>query len=200
MSTKNLLPSTETAFHIDPETGEVKLAAYRQGIPRQYRFNANKGNLNLNGEQSITKAGETIQLLPLCVRIFKDNLFEMGRKTWAELYFLNTANQVCVTMFHGYSVENLQSLESELYYENLAINQVILKITPEQKQNKSLGSKYYIARFDFEAASEELLTAQQQAINNYNVYRIDTASPDAEEILSLSYAQSPSIEAAVEAK
>ncbi len=188
MSTKTLLPSIQATPHLDKDSGEVIPAAYRAGIPRQYRFNASTGNLNLNGEQRITKAGETIQILPLSVRIFKDNLFEMGRKTWTELFFLNRANQVCHTLFHGYSVENLQSLESELYYENLALNQVILKITPEQRQNKALNSKYYIAKFDFEKASEELLNTQQAAIADFQLYRNETVNPEAEELLALNYA------------
>lgn len=189
MKEKQLLPSIDAKNHIDNKSGEVIPAAYRLGIPRQYRFNASSGNLNINGEISLTKAGETMKIMPLGVRVFKDNLFEMGRKVWAEIYFLNAENQVCNIMFHGYSVENLQSLESELFYENLAINQVILKITPEQKQNKSSGSKYYIARFDFDAAPEELVNAQRAAIKDMQIYRADTFSCDAEEILLLNYSQ-----------
>ena len=190
MNSKNLLPSIEIAHHIDAKTGEVKAAAYRQGIPRQYRFNANKGNLNLNGEQSLTKAGETIQLLPLCVRIFKDNLFEMGRKTWAELYFLNTANQVCVTMFHGYSVENLEKGILDLFYDEVNLSEVILTVTPIEKTKKEgegKGSKYYIAEFTYEVLPNEDRLANKLLGESLKVWRADTLTGNSTVELSVNY-------------
>ncbi len=184
---KSLLPSNNLENHLNKETGEIRQAAYRPGHPRQYRFNAAEGRFNLNGETNITKAGETFSLIPLTIRVFKDNLFEMGRKTWAEIYFLNCKNQVCSTMLHGYSVENLEALESELFYEDLSINEIVLKITPESKTSKANGNKYFIAEFDFEPADKELLTSMQNAIDGYNLNRVETFNEDSETIINLNY-------------
>ncbi len=184
---KNLLPSLNIKNHVNTETGEIIPAAYRPGHPRQYRFNASEGRFNMNGETNITKPGETFALIPLAIRVFKDNLFERGRKTWAEIFFLNAKNQVCATMLHGYSVENLQALESELFYEDLNIGEIVLKITPQVKTSKTNGNKFFIAEFDFEAADKELLTMLQTTVQDCQINRQETYNEDSEMIINLNY-------------
>ena len=178
MNQKELLPSTSVDNHVDTDTGEVKTAAYRVGIPRQYRFNASTGVLNLNGETPITKPGKDFKILPIAFRVFKDNLFDRGRKTWAEIFFINSKNQVCAVMFHGFSVENLASLESELFYEDLQIGEIVLTVEPQEKVSKAAGSKYYICDFSFEKADSELIKVQEAATEKLSIYRRDTWNVD----------------------
>lgn len=180
---KLLLPSVDAKNHVDTDTGEILPAAYRTGIPRNYRFNASTGALNLNGESNITKKGASFKLLPIALRIFKDNLFEWGRKLWAEVFFLNSKNQVCSVMFHGYSVENLTSLESEMFYEDLKIGDVVLTVSPKEKTSKKIDEngknpKYYICDFTFEAAEAELVQVQKAATEDKLIYRRDTWNVD----------------------
>lgn len=191
---KNLNPSTSAKHHIG-EGGEVKQAMYRAGTPRGYRFHAGTGVLNFNGNENITKPGKSFKLIPISMRIFVDTLFEKkgserGRRQWAEIAFLNEANQVSMLMFHGYSVENLIGLESELYYEGLKFDEIVLEVDPQEKISsnpEAENATYYIADFDFEKAEEEVVAAQKEAIKNMPIYRLSTYTGESETLLTLNY-------------
>ncbi len=60
-------------------------------------------------------------LHPLAFRIFSDDILGYGRRKWAELFFVNQSGQVCAVMFHGFSVDNLQRLLGDLFYENAGL-------------------------------------------------------------------------------
>lgn len=195
MNKDKLFPSLNIGFHIEAETGEVKPAKYMTGHPRQYRFDASKGIVNINGEDPVTKAGKEFAFIPLAARIFKSNLFERGRNTWAELFFLNCGNQLCSIMIHGYSVENLERLQSELFYDDLMLNEVILTMKPIQKTSKASENTFYIAEFEFAAAPDDLLKAQKVAIEGFNIYRQDTVKDDETMILNLNYFELPKLNA-----
>lgn len=191
---KNLKPSTQAKNHIG-EGGEVQQAMYRWGNPRQYRFNAGIGVLNINGLNNITKPGQSFKIMPIALRIFKDALFIKAgkpavRKTWAEIAFLNESNQVCMMLLHNYSVENLIALESELYYDQVKFTDIVLEIKPQEKESKNPEAEnatYYICDFDFEPASEDVLTAQREAIKNMPIYRMDTVTEKMEMLLTANY-------------
>ena len=192
---KKLMPSTELGNHIDTETGDVRPAIYREGHPRKYRFNASTGVINLNGEQNLTKPGKEFSFIPVALRVFKDDLFERGRQTWVEMFFLNTANQLCSLMAHGYSVENLERLESELFYDDLMINEVTLTMKPVEKISKSAeGAKYFIAEFSYEEAPQDLVKAQKTAIEGLAIYRRDTWNTGAVNLIQLNYSPPVALE------
>lgn len=185
---KDLIPSIKTENHVDKKSGDVIPAMYREGRPRGYRFNASTGILNLGGDRPVSKAGAPFRLIPLSMRIFRDDLFEKGRKTWCEIFFLNAKNQLCVVLFHGFSVENLADLEDEMFYEGLEIGNVILTVSPQKKESKAAeGSTYYIAAFSFEEADEEVLAAQRAAVKEYTVFRHDTWNENADLIVGYKY-------------
>ena len=171
---KDLLPSLTTDNHLDTETGEIKTPKYVEGNPRQYRFDASKGVLNLNGLETITKPGDHIRMLPIALRIFRADLFEMGNKEWVEIAFINCKNQVGVVMLHGFSVENLLRESSELFYEDLEITECIMTIKPFEKTSKETGNKFYICEFSFEAADKNLVQATKVAVEHLKIYRMDT--------------------------
>lgn len=196
MDKNKLLPSLDVANHLDKATGAIHSAKYMPGHPRQYRFDASKGIVNINGEEPVTKAGKEFKFIPVALRIFKSNLFERGRNVWAEIFFLNCGNQLCTIMLHGYSVENLERLQSELFYDDLRIDEVILTMKPVSKTSKASGSSYYIAEFDFEPAKRDLLDAQTAAIEGYQIYRQDTVKDDEDMIVNLNYYELPKLEAA----
>ncbi len=66
--------------HLDSETGEVKSKyKYLAGRPKQYRFNGQTGQFNLNGTEYI---GTSLSIQPLTWRIFEENLFaEVAKKS-----------------------------------------------------------------------------------------------------------------------
>lgn len=187
MDKNKLQPSLDVKNHIDPQSGEILAARYMTGHPRQYRFDASKGVVNLNGEENLTKAGKEFKFIPLALRIFKDNLFERGRQTWAELFFLNAGNQVCSLMVHGYSVENLERLQAELFYDDLRIDEVMLTMKPTEKTSKASGNAFYIAEFEHTAAPRDLLDTQCACIEEQRLYRADTYKDTCEMIVNLNY-------------
>jgi hypothetical protein len=174
---KDLMPSLTTDNHLDTETGEIKTPKYVEGNPRQYRFDASKGVLNLNGIETITKPGDHIRMLPIALRIFRADLFEMGNKEWVEIAFINCKNQLGVVMLHGFSVENLLRESSELFYEDLEITECIMTIKPFEKTIKQTGNKFYICEFTFEAAEKNLVQATKAAVEHLKIYRMDTLKP-----------------------
>ena len=93
----------------DPETGEiihVPKYKYIIGAPKQYRFNGQNGQFNINGEQilldSKNKPLAEFSIQPIAWRIFEENLFARGRKeTWAELFFVDAKDCVSSIMVNN---------------------------------------------------------------------------------------------------
>jgi hypothetical protein len=83
------------------------------------------------------------------MRIFEDDIMQMGRKKWAEIFFIDDKNCVCAILFHGWSVENLFKLIEPLYYDDLTLADVIITATARKKENTKISPKgvYYIGRF-----------------------------------------------------
>ena len=50
----------------------------------------------------------------------------MGKKTWAELFFIDKDKCVSVLLFHGYPVEELYKLMEPLFYEDMILSDVLL--------------------------------------------------------------------------
>ncbi|MEM9931874.1 MAG: hypothetical protein AAF840_18930 [Bacteroidota bacterium] len=182
---RKLMPSLAIEHH--QKDGEIRSAAYRIGHPRQYRFNATLGRVNLNGDENLTKAGDPFTFRPIGARIFKDNLFERGKQLWAELFFLNEANQVCNILVHGYTVENLERLESDLFYDDLNITEVMLTLKPAEKTSKSTGNKFYIGEWSYRPADRELIECQNSTVDGLQLFRVDTFKDTAEELVALNF-------------
>lgn len=170
------LPVVKTA-----ELNAFSSTKYMVGMPRQYRFDAGKGQLNLNGDETVTKKGAPFSFVPIAYRIFKDDLFNMGRKDWAEFFFIDSKGAVASVMFHGYSVEHfLKMSTSELFYADLKVTEVKITVTPIERESKKLDesgkpNKYFIARFNQEAAGQDYLKAVGELLKDVpNIYRKDT--------------------------
>ena len=125
---------------VDESTGEETWSnpfRYLPGHPRQIRFDAKAGQFNINGT---TPLGQSLRFIPLAWRIFSDDILNMGRKTWAELYFTDDKGAVCAVLFHGYSVENLYRLIEPLFYDDLTLADVVVKVQAEKKETtKEIG-------------------------------------------------------------
>ncbi len=95
----------------------------------------------------------------MAYRIFSDDILGMGRRKWAEFFFLNEERMLCNLLLHGYSVQNLmQVMAGRMFYDNVKLTEVRLRITPVQKESKSPGvegKKYHIAQFDYEPITPE---------------------------------------------
>ena len=161
---------------LDEDSGEVTETSrfrYLTGHPRQIRFDAKAGQFNIGG---ITPLGNSLEFVPLAWRIFQDNILNMGRKTWAELFFVNAKGAVCAVLFHGYSVENLYRLIEPLFYDDLTLADVKMKVQAEKKETTKDGKKatYYIAQFSYEAADPAEVAALRDYAADFPIWRAET--------------------------
>jgi hypothetical protein len=197
---KTQTPSTTTAEAVstalrayqfektDPETGEVQIASrfrYLAGHPRQIRADLKAGSFNINGERPL---GKTLRFIPLAWRFFQDNILNMGRKTWAEMFFVDDSGAVCAILFHGYSVENLLKLNAGLFYDDLTLADVELTVTPSKKESKQeKGGSYYIAEFSYVPAPAEEVRARREFAADHLIYREETVTGEADVTLTYGY-------------
>ena len=161
---------------VDEDSGEVTETSrfrYLPGHPRQVRFDAKAGQFNLGGAVPL---GNSLRFVPLAWRIFQDDILNMGRKTWAELFFVDDKGAVCAVLFHGYSVENLYRLIEPLFYDDLTLADVQVKVSAEKKETTKDGKKatYYIAQFSYEAADPAEVAALRDYAADFPIWRAET--------------------------
>ena len=161
---------------LDEATGEVaKVSRFRYlpGHPRQVRFDAKAGQFNIGGTVPL---GSSLSFIPLAWRIFQDDILNMGRKLWAELFFADDKGAICAVLFHGYSVENLYRLIEPLFYDDLTLADVVVKVQAEKKETTKEGKKatYYIAQFSYEPAPTEEVAARRDYARDLPIWRAET--------------------------
>jgi hypothetical protein len=165
---------------VEESTGEVvSKYKYLEGHPRQYRFDAKQGKFNINGQQEI---GDTLTFQPVAWRIFSDDILNMGRKNWAEVFFVDDKDCLSAILFHGYSVDNIYRLIEPLFYEDLSLADVVITATAERKENTKITPKgvYYIASFSYQIA-EKAQTEQLEAFaKDHPIYRRETLTDTCE--------------------
>ncbi|MFD1469884.1 hypothetical protein ACFQ48_16770 [Hymenobacter caeli] len=174
---------------VDENSGEVTETSrfkYLPGHPRQVRFDAKAGVFNLGGQ---TVLGKSLSFIPLAWHIFQDNILNMGRKTWAELYFVDDKGAVCAVLFHGYSVENLYRLIEPLFYDDLTLADVVVTATAQKKQTEKEGktATYYIAEFSYTAADPAEVQARQEFADDFPIWREETHTGEADTKLVQGY-------------
>ena len=159
---------------IDPVSGEISSKyKYLEGHPKQYRFDAKEGKFNINGS---VKLSDTFTFQPVAWRIFEDDIMQMGRKKWAEIFFIDEKNCLSAMMFHGWSVENLFKLIEPLYYDDLTLADVVITATARKKENTKITPKgvYYIAEFAYAGADQTLTKELKEFAADHKIYRAET--------------------------
>ena len=151
---------------------------YLPGFPRSYRFDAKKGLLRFKNEIDLTAKGQSFSFIPIAFRIFSDEILNFPLRKWAEMLFINKAGQVCAVLFHGYSVDRLQSMLGELYYEEVSLCELVLTVTPTPRSNEHGG--YYVASFSYELLKPEELKTLASIVDALPpLYREETLTGDA---------------------
>ena len=176
---------------LDEATGEVTETSrfrYLPGHPRQIRFDAKAGQFNIGG---VTQLGPTLSFIPLAWRVFSDDILNMGRKLWAELFYADDKGAVCAVLFHGYSVENLYRLIEPLFYDELTLADVVVHVRAVKKETTKEGKKatYYLAEFSYEPAELSEVLARRDFAQDFPIWREETHTGAAE--LRTSHAYSP---------
>jgi hypothetical protein len=172
---------------LDEETGEIQSKIlYITGRPRQYRFNGQNGQFNINGDRVLTddkgKAMKSFTIIPVAWRVFEENLFGRGRKDlWGEIFFVDDKDCLSVIMLNNTSLEELMRLETDLHYDRVKLNQICLTMTPEQVTSEKGGEKksWYIARMSYNVAPKEVAKMYAEFAADHRIYRQDTLTPTA---------------------
>ena len=163
---------------IDSETGEViDKYLYIPGNPKQYRFDAKEGKFSIHyDENNIEKLGSSLSFQPIAWRIFSDDILKLGLKKWAELFFIDEAGCVSEILFHGYSVANLERLITPLLYNRIKLNEVVLTVNADKRENNKIQPKgvYYIASFMYARADKAVTQEFTDYVQTVNLYRSDT--------------------------
>ncbi|HEX8425707.1 hypothetical protein [Hymenobacter sp.] len=175
---------------VDEATGEVVQVPrfrYLPGHPRQIRFDTKAGQFNRGGT---TPLGSSLSFIPLAWRIFQDDILNMGRKLWAELFYADDKGAICAVLFHGYSVENLYRLIEPLFYDDLTLADVVVKVQASKKETTKDGKKatYYIAEFSYEPAPAHEVAARQEFARDFPIWRQETHTGAAEVRIQHGYA------------
>ncbi len=165
---------------VEESTGEVvSKYKYLEGHPRQYRFDAKQGKFNINGQQEL---GDTLTFQPVAWRIFSDDILNMGRKNWAEVFFVDHKDCLSAILFHGYSVDNIYRLIEPLFYEDLSLADVVITATAERKENTKITPKgvYYIASFSYQIADKAKTEQLEAFAKDHPIYRRETLTDTCE--------------------
>ena len=161
------------------ENGEIITPKYIVGEPRDYRLNLTKGVLTLSDGKQVTEPQASFKVLPISVRGLEGAIFGQSTKNWFEVYFINEANQLCLFMFHGFSVDNLNRNSKELRYDETNLCEVVWNVQLKEMTNKATKKIYYMAEFSFEEVKAEDLATLKSVRQNIKeahgaIYRQDT--------------------------
>jgi len=173
MKTKDQNKVKETNPFVNETTGEIlneNGILYVPGHPKQYRFDGQKGKVNINGEEEI---GNSITIIPMAWRIFNEKMFGRDKEgVWAEIFFMDDENCVSSIMFNNSSARNFESQIYKAFYKKLSLTDCKITITSDPKSNDK--GKYYVALFKIESAPIEKVEALQQFASTNPIYRMDT--------------------------
>ena len=148
---------------------------YFPGRPRTVKFNAKKGVFLNDHDEPLTKAGASLIIIPLSYRTYVAEMFNMDRREWLELFYLNAAGHVCSLLLHRYSVEQFAALSASLFYEEASPTEIQLEIKPDARSHPEHG-KYYVADYSFRVLPEEQRQQPTEILKSLPpVYRRDTA-------------------------
>lgn len=131
---------------------------YKPERPRRYTWNAKAGQLQLN-KQGLHPEGNAFSFLPLASRIFEAEILNYSRRKWAELFFVNQLGHLCCFLIHGYSVDSLEQLKGELFYDDADLTDVVLTLAPQARTSEN--GNYFVARF----GAEPLNADERQALH-----------------------------------
>jgi hypothetical protein len=169
---------------VDEETGEVQFTniKYLLGMPKQYRYNAQSGQFNIDGKEPVLdekgRVATEFKLLPLSFRVFRDSLFGRDKmEEWAEMFFIDSLGCVSAIMLNNTNVQELKQHIKSLFYEGLSITDSILVLRPRKIENGD--KKWFICEMEHEDADAELIRAQRNYLESNHVYRADTLNSSA---------------------
>ena len=172
---------------VDKETGEEKLVPKYKYIlvsPKQYRYNSQNGQFNINGERILLDAkGSPItqfSFQPIAWRIFEENMFGRGRADkWCEIFFIDDKDCVSTIMFNNTTLEELTKLAERMFYDDITLADIVLTVKPEKVESKTENKSWHIGRFSYDFAEKAKTTELQEYATDYPIFRRDTITETA---------------------
>lgn len=150
---------------------------YIIGNPRQYRADCGKGKITINGEKTV----EHFTFQPIAWRFFSaclwSDLASGLVRNWVELFFVDENNCLSCICFHGYSRENILKMQTLLFYEDIALQDVEIGVRFEKRTKKTGGETYYIAEFSYATKTKRNEEEKKEATNfakKNKIYRTDS--------------------------
>jgi hypothetical protein len=110
-------------------------------------------------------------------RFFEDDILQMGKKKWVELFFVDDKNCVSAILFHGYSREHLEKLAQDLFYEDVTLADIVITVKFTQKKNEKIkpAATYHIAEFELEELADPEKVKELHAFaQEHKIYRTET--------------------------
>jgi len=164
------------------ETVISDIFRYIEGEPKQYRYNSQTGQFNIDGDTPVLdksrKPVKEFTFQPFVFRIFEDGLFNRNREAWAELFFIDALNCVSSIMFNGTTLTELRGVIKKLIYESnepLNLCDVLLTIRPEKLTSKNDPTKsWFIGRFSYQLANSQTVHQLAEYAADCPIYRRDT--------------------------
>ncbi|GAB3562617.1 hypothetical protein GCM10027578_05080 [Spirosoma luteolum] len=155
---------------------------YIEGEPKQYRYNSQTGQFNIDGDTPVLdKSGKPVKeftFQPFVFRIFEDGLFNRNLEAWAELFFIDALNCVSSIMFNGTTLSELRGVIKKLIYEGnepLNLCDVVLTVRPEKMTSKNDHTKsWFIGRFSYQLADPASVQQLAEYAADCPIYRRDT--------------------------
>lgn len=125
---------------------------YLSAIPKQYYFDSEQGIFREGSKPIISGNNKPILMFsinPLAYCFFAQKLFEKDNKDlWVELYFTDHKDAISTIMFKNSSALSLLKLCEDLYYKDLSLTDVELRISRTDKINRN-GKKWYLATYRY---------------------------------------------------
>jgi hypothetical protein len=179
------------------QIAEMSKIKYLQGRPRSYRFDGSKGYFKFGEDEPITKKCESIKIITIAYRAFKDAIFNSEekrdlRRNWLEIFYYNASGILSVVLFHDHSYREFERMYEDLVYDEVGIHEVEITITPREMVSKASGSKWYLATFKHRVLGAAEVEAAQALIHPdgqlLKIYRSESIQSTAEEIMNFNFA------------
>ena len=162
----NITKATESAVVTTPV---LELPKYFVGEPKTYRYDGKSGYFKLYE----TPLKQQLKFQPVAWRFYEDDLFQMGRKLWAEIFFVDDANCLSVIMFHGYNVENFRKTLKPYRYDDLTYADLTYTVEAVKKNGEK--GAYWQPIFKAEKATKEQAAYAKFVAEKLHIYNAETA-------------------------
>lgn len=168
---------------VNTTTGEVtSVIKYLPAQPFEYRYNGSTGGFQ-QGETPLfdpqNKPVRAFTIQPIAWRAFDAEMFNRKRvDKWVELFFVDDKGRLSHILFNNSSVTLFMQLAKDLFYDGVALNEVVLSINSEKITKDVNGQQltWYAAKFEYTKADPETVEMYADFAADFPIYAERTIS------------------------